>query len=120
MYKRLKVSVQLSELHQQHLTVPAWELPILTAVHGQAKISVNGEELDKRESPSAEVEFERLQKRYGNMENSDGAKGLFYADAVFGQFGVGTATLAKAITEATVQPAADLIGDVDPVSSVGG
>ncbi len=114
MLKRLNLAIKMSELHEQHVTVYSWELPIVRAMHGN-KVTVLGETTINREAPDAQEEFGRLQRRYGKTNPEDGGKGAPYVDAVYGQFGVGTAALAKAIDEAVIEEIPDA-----PLAGVGG
>jgi len=89
--------------------VPAWELPILEAVH--TTVTVTGESLFDREPPAAEDEFVRLRTKYGRSENEDGSKGLPFVEAVYGQHGIGIGRLRDAIKAATVEESTeDLLG----------
>lgn len=112
MLKRLKVSVRRSELQTTHTDIPAWELPVLRVVYPEKDaVQVLGEIIVNREPPVAQAEFERLQRRYGRIENDDGSKGAAYVDAVFGQFGVGTANLEREIAKAVVQQVEETADD---------
>jgi len=120
MIKYVTADIQINELHTQRVEVPAWEVPVLEAVHG-ASVSVTSERLFDRPAPGAEDEFRRLANRYREATNEDGSKGIPYVASVYGQFGVGTANLGRAIaaaTEEASQGTDDLLGE--QVSSVGG
>src|ERR1700752_1819964 len=112
MLKYVKALVQRNELTVLEVIVPEWELPILRALHEQG-VTVLGDELVNREAPAANDEFERLSQRYKSMTNDDGSQGIPFFAAVYGQFGVGTENLRKAIAGATVEVPAqpDLIGE---------
>lgn len=89
-----KVRVARSEAFVQTVTVGAWEVPLLRAVHGEGTVQIIGEQDDKRrEYPDAATEFERLSTKYG----SPGGSTTSYAQAIYGHDGAG---LAKAIAEA--------------------
>lgn len=123
MLKFMKVEIRRNESHTLPLEVAAWEVPILQAVHGD--VEVIEEKLVDREAPDAADEFARLANRYGQVRNEDGGKGIPYVASVYGNFGPGTATLARAIKAAVVETVTreqaqidDLLGE--SVSSVGG
>lgn len=131
MIRYKKVLVQISKVHSQPLEVPEWEVPVLRAVHvtgdgGTDSVTELEDTLKEREAPDATSEFQRLATKYGRSETEDGAKGLPYVAAVYGQFGVGTKRLGDAINAAVVAKADDNEGFVtaDPtaglLSSVGG
>lgn len=118
----VRLSVRRSELHTAEITVPAWELPLVEAVHGSrdegsTAVTVLGDVFVEREAPNAGDEFVRLSNRYKLAKNEDGSPSLPFVAAVYGQFGVGTAALASAIRNATVESSekdalADLLGDI--------
>lgn len=130
MLKYLVIDVSISEHHTQRVTVPAWELPILTAIHARQEPEVIEEVLIERPVPDAGDEFRRLANRYKNVVQDDGSQGAPWVAAVYGQFQGGDSRFAKAIRDAEVQPEAapaapvggigDLLGEGQPVSSVGG
>jgi hypothetical protein len=119
--KHCNIELRMSELFTRHLCVPAWEVEVLRAVHGEGVNALPGEVLVDRRVPDAADEFRRLLNRYGSARDEGGAVGQPFVALVFGQFGVGTARLAKAIADATVadETADDLIGS-EQASSVGG
>lgn len=118
-----RVTIQRSELHTCETAVPLWEVPILEAIHGSREagntaITVHGETLVEREPPDPADEFTRLSNRYRKAKGEDGSFSMPFVAAVYGQFGVGTAALGRAIQEATVQTDDDdLLGA--PVSAGG-
>lgn len=118
-----KVMIRRSELQTAPDIVPAWELPILEALHDD--VTETGEILLDRDPPGAEDEYKRLENRYPRVINEDGSKGLPLVAAVYGQFNIGVATLKRLIDAATVNVGdnADLLGE-SPVGrdmvSVGG
>lgn len=104
---RFKVlSIVISEHTKLRVEAAEWEVPILIAVHNPASGTENdaanveeiGELLVDRDPPDAKDEFRRLAQRYRNPEGSD----IPFVAAVYGQFGVGTLGLAKAIADAVV------------------
>lgn len=115
-----KASIRHNELSTLHVDVPAWELPVLQAVHGGSVVET-GEFLVDRDPPSAADEFERLTNRYKEAPGEDGSiSKLPFVAAVYGQFNIGVTALTAAIREATVVKApakqraksnADLVGD---------
>lgn len=134
--KYVHAIVKVSEAHVQPVTVPVWELPILEAIHAGA-VETRDTLLVDRPVPDNCDEFTRLAQRYGNVTADDGSlTTLPYVASVYGQFGVGTDRLAKAIADATIVETPvelteiivsddgvlkDLLGDgAAQVSSVGG
>lgn len=119
MIEYANVRVTINELHTQETEYPVWEVPILRAVHGDAVEILSKRYVDVP-TPGPEDEFRRLENRYRSAVNEDGSKGLPYVASVYGQYGIGTQMLKRAIMDATKDaPPADLIGG-DKVSSVGG
>ncbi len=105
MLKFQTVDIRISERHTQQVKVAEWEVPLLEAVHHD--VSVVAESLVNRTPPGAEDEYVRLQNRYKHSVNEDGSRGLPHVAAVYGQFGVGTKSLARAIAAATVEAPQD-------------
>lgn len=95
-----KGKIRLSELHTQSVTVPAWEFPVLQAVHGERAQEL-GETLIERNPPEAADEYRRLATKYRGPDSGDTA----YVAAVYGAFGPGIGNLQRAINEATVAEA---------------
>lgn len=134
----VNLELRLSELTVRPMSVPAWEVPLLEAVHGRGAIKQFGTVLvpavvKKRTArgtveivermPDGAVEYARLGRRYRKSQTEDGSVGSAYVDVVYGQFGVGETNLQRAIDAASVDEADefdDLIGDTSQVSSVGG
>lgn len=108
MFKVLKVKVRRSPQHVQHVEVPAWELPVLQAVHG-AGVTVEGERFLARELPDADTEFSRLSRRYKHPESSPEAP---YVSQVYGAFGPGVMKLRDEIARAA--PKAEEAGSAAP------
>lgn len=108
----VKCKVVRSELHQVVADFPEWELPILEAMH--QSVERIGDMVINRDAPDAEDEFERLKNRYGRSENEDGSRGVPYVASIYGNHGVGVASLRRAIEKATVEEApadgSDLLG----------
>lgn len=98
----LELDIRMSELHTQRVCVASWEHPVLQAVWG-AGVSVVNEVLIERKAPEPEDEFRRLANRYGSPE----VEGAPYVAAVYGQFGPGVNSLARAIEDAIYE------GDVE-------
>lgn len=106
--KYARLSIRRSELHTAEVAVPAWEVPLIEAVHGKAEegeaaVTVLGDVYVERTPPQPQDEYLRLQNRYRDAKNDDGSKSLPYVAAVYGQFGVGQAALAGAIRAATTE-----------------
>lgn len=110
--KALEVRIVRNELATFVEFFPAWELPILEAMHQSA--TVIGESTTDRDAPDVQEEYKRLETRYGRTTNEDGSRGLPYVAAVYGQFNVGYSRLGDAIRAATVETppadASDLLG----------
>lgn len=135
MAKRIKylvIDVKISDHQTQRVTEPEWVLPILGAIHGGARgePEVIEEVLIDKEAPDATVEYERLSKRYRNVQNDDGSQGISFCAAVYGAFGIGSRALGESIKRSIVDVPeeleaaggfGDLLGDSpEQVSSVGG
>jgi hypothetical protein len=90
--KYQEVTIRISELQTQTVTVAPWEVPILQAIYGEGDAQVTGGADVDRDPPGAADEFARLANRYGpkNAETPVVA-------AVYGKFGPGVAALAEAI-----------------------
>ena len=119
----VRLNIRRSELHTVEVAVPAWEVPIIEAMHGkpdegETAVTVLGDTLIEKKPPRPADEYTRLANRYKDAKNDDGSKSLPYVSAVYGQFGVGQGALASAIRAATVELSdaealADLLGDVN-------
>lgn len=102
MFKTVSVDIRRSEMTTIHTTVPAWEVPILVALHGRGQVTPVGEGTKDAEVPNTETEFERLKARYGRERRDDGSIGALLAEAVYGQYAAGTMNLQRQIEAATV------------------
>ncbi len=110
--------VQVLVERNEHLAIPRevapWEVPVLQAVHTPEKVKVMGvvnhERLKDRPYPDAEMELERLERKYGRDVDTDDKPFVF---AVYGQGPLGVAALRKAIEETALAERAD---EVDPLS----
>jgi hypothetical protein len=119
MLKYISAKIRLSELHAQNVAIPAWELPILQAVHGAGVSEVGELEVD-RPAPEAADEFQRLAMKYRHPENSPESP---FVAQVYGAFGPGISRLAQEIERAVIKPkakrapkvAAKQNEDVDPL-----
>lgn len=115
MIKAYVLRVRRNESVTVEATYPAWELPILEAVHPET--TVVSETTIDRDPPGAEEEYTRLENRYKHSTDENGAKSLAFVAAVYGQFNGGVQRLQAAIDAATVgehAPAHDvdaLMGD---------
>lgn len=111
--RRFNVSIQRSEL----LTIPdqvgEWEIPILQLVHGPEAVAISTSVKDANSYPAASVEYERLERRYG--ENP--ATGTSRVAEVYGPAPGGVRILHQAIKEAALEheravtEAGDVLGD---------
>jgi hypothetical protein len=115
-YIHHKMTIRLSELHTQPVTVPAWEVPLVHAIHGEAAQDT-GERVEVLtiRAREADDEFNRLANRYRGAEV--GAPP--YVAAVYGSFGPGVKALAEAIEKARVKEAPPVAGDEDFSSLLG-
>lgn len=104
--KYINAEVRMSELFTTNVCVPAWELPLLRALHGDAVKVIDDSVTVKRDPPEAPDEFRRLVTRYRDSKTEDGGRGIPVVASVYGQFGVGTEALRRAIAEATIEDAA--------------
>lgn len=96
------VDIRRSELSVIRVTVTAWELPILKAVHGNLNVTPISESALLAEPPQAEAELERLTGRYGRERREDGSQGVPFAEAVYGQHAAGVMSLQRQIDAAVV------------------
>lgn len=100
------LDIRLTELHTQRIKVPAWETPVLLAIHGE-NVSQIGDKVIERGVPDARDEFTRLANRYGPKVGDTP-----YVASVYGNFGPGINALANAIKGAIVKEKAE---DAEPV-----
>ncbi len=101
--KTVTVDIRRSEMTTIRTVLPAWELPILEALHGRVSISPVGEGVKEMEVPQVETEFERLSARYGRERREDGSLGMPLCEAVYGQFQPGIMNLSRNIEAAVIQ-----------------
>lgn len=116
--KYYDVLVKMNESQTTHISIPAWELPVIQAVHsdglGGSGVEVVGEKIVSRELPSPDQEFARLANRYKNGKTADGSQGPRYVAMVYGEFAIGISKLAQvmqgsvAVPTGTI-PAANLV-----------
>jgi len=121
MIRCVRVEIRKNESSTLNEAYPAWELPILEAVHRPDNVKVIGEKLIDRAPPNPQDEFDRLVARYGRSRDDNGNYSTHYTHMVYGQIG-GAAQLAKAINEHVVDaPEGNLVDDSEEqLSSVGG
>lgn len=93
--RRLNVRLTRSENESAQLAIPAWEIPVLQAVHGPEKVEVDedSETFDELPYPNAGQEFDRLSRRY----KEDIQSGVLFVAAIYGQPPLGLNKLAEAI-----------------------
>lgn len=94
------VDIRRSETTVIRVEVPAWELPLLEALHGKTALTPAGDRVIEGDVPEATAEFERLSARYGAELNKDGSRGMIIAEAVYGQFQPGIMNLQRSIDAA--------------------
>ena len=113
MIRHVKVQIRRNETVSLVNSFPAWEIPVLKAVHGDDAVEVIGERLVDRPPPDAQDEFVRLNDRYRRARNEDGSLGTPFLHQVYGELGVDRlrAAIEDAVTEA---PEGDLVGEVEP------
>lgn len=99
-YKEIAVVLK-DRANIAHIRVPAWEVPILDAVHGGGVSEVR-DLVEERPAPSSDAEYERLGAVYGNSVTDDGAQGPPYVAAVYGSMGEGRRRLRAAMQEAVL------------------
>lgn len=102
MFKTVTVEIRRSELSTIRSTVPAWELPLLRAVHGVANLTPVEEGKKDAPLPETEPEFERLANRYGRERKDDGSVGDPIVEAVYGKFEAGLMALRRNIDAAAI------------------
>lgn len=95
------VRIRLSELHTQTVSVPAWETPVLQAVHQNDLEVIGQSEVARKRPAEAADEFTRLAQKYREPEPGQPP----YVAAVYGSFGPGVGALARAINEAVIAEA---------------
>lgn len=98
--KYVSVKIPRSELCTIQEDVPAWEVPILQALHDQA--TVVGATTREVETPEAADEYARLEQRYPRSVTDDGSIGMPVVAAVYGQHAPGVANLARTIAVSVV------------------
>lgn len=103
--RRVNVLVERDERLSIPTAVGAWEVPILEYIHGKEKVIVGDSFTDEGDFPNAEVEFDRLSRRYGEDIKAEKP----FVSLVYGQPPIGVRELARAIEaeKAADQPVAD-------------
>jgi hypothetical protein len=91
------LEVRRDELLTVSRIVPAWELPVLQAIHGADAITEVGETSLERELPNAGDEYHRLENRYGKSKKDDNSDGPTYISLVYGENIMGVRALNAAI-----------------------
>lgn len=94
------VDVRRDELLTVQRTVPAWELPLLQAVHGAENVAEVGAMTLERDVPHAGDEYQRLETRYGKSKRDDNSDGPPYISLVYGESVGGVRALHGAIQSA--------------------
>ncbi len=95
-----QVRINRDEMTGLVIHVGAWEIPILEAKHGEAKLEVGElKEFKGREWPTdPRSEMQRLNTLYGGTGSADNAPS--FAEMVYGRGPVGVKALAAAIEDA--------------------
>lgn len=103
----IKVTINRDETSTIPALVGAWEVPVLEAVHGAEKMTVEGyEDHPNRPWPDdAASEMQRLNRRYKPESAADGAPTR--AEEVYGKGSLGVKALARAIAEAKAEAEAE-------------
>lgn len=97
--RRFQVSIQRSELCAITDSVGEWEIPLLQLVHGAEKIAIGGFTKDTEAYPAAAVEFERLERRYGENPST----GNKHVAELYGPAPGGIRILLQAIKDAATE-----------------
>lgn len=97
--RRFQLSIQRSELLTIPDSVGEWEIPVMQLVHGAEAVSIGGFTKDPSPYPAAAVEYERLERRYG--ENP--ATGVSRVAEVYGPSPGGIRNLFQAIKDAATE-----------------
>lgn len=100
--KMKTVDIRRSELSVIRVTVPAWEFPILAALHGPVNVTPVTDSMVEGEPPQADAEFQRLTTRYPRERRDDGSQGNPIAENVYGQHAAGVMNLQRQIDAAVV------------------
>jgi hypothetical protein len=91
------MNIRLNELTSKQISVPAWEVPVVEAIYGDAAQQVDFEVVSDRPVPDARDEFARLAQKYDRQLEVDNAT----VSKVYGTHQKGIAELAKAIKQAS-------------------
>lgn len=97
-FRHTRLLVRVTELQTHPVIVPDWIVPILQAMHGDDAQVIEEGIILPRIVPNAAKEYQRLADCY---RGEDGASQP-YVTAVYGAFGPGTQSLARAIEAAQV------------------
>lgn len=100
-YKEVAITLK-DRANIVHRQVPAWEVPVLEAIHGE--VAHIRDVVQERPTPSSEAEYDRLVAAYGESVSEGGEKGVPYVASVYGQLGIGRKALRTAM-QAAVLPA---------------
>jgi hypothetical protein len=79
---------------------PAWEVPILQAIH--EGVTVVADVCEDRPAPSVSREFARLEKAYGFETDHEGSRGPAVVAAVYGQHQLGLQSLRRAMQDSVL------------------
>lgn len=95
--RHVEVKVKRDTQTTYVVTIPEWEIPILEYIFDEGNVERIGDGVVlEREYPSAEFEFDRLEKIYGK----DSETKKTFASEVYGNAGVGIRNLKRAMLEA--------------------
>jgi hypothetical protein len=92
------IDIRRSENTTIRKDVPAWEVPVLEAVHGDVTV-IDDLSVSSPIGPNANDEYMRLSNLYKNTKNEDGSQGVPFVAAVYGQFQQGIEALGEAIAK---------------------
>jgi hypothetical protein len=95
LYQNIKIVRDLHTVYNR--LMPEWELPVVMFIFDDGNVQPQGtfERVD-RLYPSAQIEYERLEKRYGQ----DSQSGVPYVTSIYGPGARGVAAIQKIIDEA--------------------
>ena len=97
-YEKVKIVRDSNTAYNR--AMPAWEIPVVNFIFDAGNVQPTGV-LDRvdRPHPSAEVEYDRLQRRYGE----DTKSGVPYVTSIYGPGERGIANLQDAIDAAELE-----------------
>jgi len=98
-YQEVEVRLQSGAAVMRKM-VPAWETPILQAIHPEVQII--RDVVEDREPPSVSGEMGRLIAAYGAEREEGGITGITFAESVYGKHAIGLESLRGAMQRAVL------------------